>query len=346
MKKKITYKDSGVDTIEGAKAVSLMKNHVKKTLNKNVLTELGSFAGLYNITKFKDPVLVSGTDGVGTKLKIAFDLNKHDTIGIDAVAMCVNDVLCHGATPLFFLDYIATGKVKASNIAEIVKGIAKGCVMSGSALIGGETAEMPDFYKTGEYDIAGFSVGIVQKNKIIDGKKIKKGNVIIGLPSSGIHSNGYSLIRKIFDRSDFKKPFNVYCQKYDVKTKIKKTLGEVLLTPTNIYVNDVLPHIDVINGLVHITGGGYYENIPRVMPSGLTAYIKKESLPKMPIFELIKNKTKMDDIEMFKTFNMGIGMMIFADKKNATIIIERIKGATIIGEVIKAKQKIIIDKVK
>ena len=269
--KKLTYKDAGVDTKEGERAVTLMKDHVKRTFNENVLTGLGSFGSLFQIdvATMSQPVLVSGTDGVGTKLKIAFMMDKHDTVGIDCVAMCVNDVLCQGAKPLFFLDYIATGKVKAEKIADIVKGIAEGCRQSGSALVGGETAEMPDFYGEGEYDMAGFSVGMVDKEKIITGEHVAEGNVIIGIASSGIHSNGYSLVRKVF--------FDKMNMKVDTYVdELGQTLGEALLTPTKIYAaacNAVLPKYDV-KGIVHITGGGFFENIPRILPEGLAAKIK------------------------------------------------------------------------
>ena len=272
---KLTYKDAGVDTKEGERAVSLMKEHVKKTFNENVLTGLGSFGSLFSldVAGMKQPVLVSGTDGVGTKLKIAFMMDKHDTVGIDCVAMCVNDVLCQGAKPLFFLDYIATGKVRAEKIADIVKGIADGCSQSGSALVGGETAEMPDFYGEGEYDMAGFSVGIVDKERIITGERIAAGDRIIGIPSSGIHSNGYSLVRKVFFEK-MKMGVDEYVD------ELGQTLGEALLTPTKIYANAcgaVLPKFDV-KGIVHITGGGFFENIPRILPDD-TAAVHRYRMP-------------------------------------------------------------------
>ena len=256
---KLTYKDAGVDTKEGERAVNLMKPHVKKTFNENVLTGLGGFGSLFrlDVKDMEDPILVSGTDGVGTKLKLAFLMDKHDTVGQDCVAMCVNDVLCQGAKPLFFLDYIATGKVKAEKIADIVKGIADGCVFAGCALVGGETAEMPDFYSEGEYDMAGFAVGVVDKKKMIDGTKIKEGNVVIGIASSGIHSNGYSLVRKLF----FDK---LAMSVSDPVEELGTTLGEALITPTKIYANacNAVLENNQVNGIVHITGGGFYENIP------------------------------------------------------------------------------------
>ncbi|MCB6993424.1 phosphoribosylformylglycinamidine cyclo-ligase [bacterium 210820-DFI.6.37] len=333
--KKLTYKDAGVDTKEGERAVTLMKDHVKRTFNENVLTGLGSFGSLFQIdvASMSQPVLVSGTDGVGTKLKIAFLMDKHDTVGIDCVAMCVNDVLCQGAKPLFFLDYIATGKVKAEKIADIVKGIAEGCRQSGSALVGGETAEMPDFYSEGEYDMAGFSVGMVDKEKIITGEKVAEGNVIIGITSSGIHSNGYSLVRKVF----FDK------MKMDVTDYVEElgtTLGEALLTPTKIYAaacNAVLPKFDV-NGIVHITGGGFFENIPRILPEGLAAKIRIGTWNVPPIFPYIKKCGNIDKIEMFSTFNMGVGMMMFVDAKDADAALKALKDAgetaDIIGQVV------------
>ena len=341
--KKLTYKDAGVDTKEGERAVSLMKEHVKRTFNENVLTGLGSFGSLFqiNVAEMKQPVLVSGTDGVGTKLKIAFLMDKHDTVGIDCVAMCVNDVLCQGATPLFFLDYIATGKVKAEKIADIVKGIAEGCVQGGSALVGGETAEMPDFYSEGEYDMAGFSVGIVDKDKIITGAKVAEGNVIVQIASSGIHSNGYSLVRKVF----FDK------MQMDVKDYVEElgmTLGEALLTPTKIYANAcnaVLPNFDV-NGIVHITGGGFFENIPRILPEGLAAKITLGTWEVPAIFPYIQKCGNIETKEMYSTYNMGAGMMMFVDAKDAAAVVEALRAAgetaNIIGEVVKSETERVI----
>ncbi|NBI63739.1 phosphoribosylformylglycinamidine cyclo-ligase [Clostridiales bacterium] len=343
--KKLTYKDAGVDTKEGERAVTLMKDHVKRTFNENVLTGLGSFGSLFQIdvASMSQPVLVSGTDGVGTKLKIAFLMDKHDTVGIDCVAMCVNDVLCQGARPLFFLDYIATGKVKAEKIADIVKGIAEGCRQAGSALVGGETAEMPDFYSAGEYDMAGFSVGMVDKEKIITGDKVAEGNVIIGIASSGIHSNGYSLVRKVF----FDK------MKMDVKEHVEElgtTLGEALLTPTKIYAaacSAVLPKFDV-KGIVHITGGGFFENVPRILPEGLTAKIKIGTWKVPPIFPYIKKCGNIDKTEMFSTFNMGVGMMMMVDAKDADQVVKALREAgetaDIIGQVVKTdSDKVILE---
>lgn len=343
--KKLTYKDAGVDTKEGERAVTLMKDHVKRTFNENVLTGLGSFGSLFQIdvASMSQPVLVSGTDGVGTKLKIAFLMDKHDTVGIDCVAMCVNDVLCQGARPLFFLDYIATGKVKAEKIADIVKGIAEGCRQAGSALVGGETAEMPDFYSEGEYDMAGFSVGMVDKEKIITGDKVAEGNVIIGIASSGIHSNGYSLVRKVF----FDK------MKMDVKDHVEElgtTLGEALLTPTKIYAaacSAVLPKFDV-KGIVHITGGGFFENVPRILPEGLAAKIKIGTWKVPPIFPYVKKCGNIDKTEMFSTFNMGVGMMMMVDAKDADQVVKALRGAgetaDIIGQVVKTdSDKVILE---
>ncbi|MCQ4636186.1 phosphoribosylformylglycinamidine cyclo-ligase [Anaerovorax odorimutans] len=343
--KKLTYKDAGVDTKEGERAVSLMKDHVKRTFNENVLTGLGSFGSLFQIdvAAMKQPVLVSGTDGVGTKLKIAFLMDKHDTVGIDCVAMCVNDVLCQGAKPLFFLDYIATGKVKAEKIADIVKGIAEGCRQAGSALVGGETAEMPDFYSEGEYDMAGFSVGMVDKEKIITGDKVAEGNVIVGIASSGIHSNGYSLVRKVFfDKMEM-----------DVRDHVEElgmSLGEALLTPTKIYANAcnaVLPKYEV-NGIVHITGGGFFENIPRILPEGLAAKIKIGTWKVPPIFPYIKKCGNIEKTEMFSTFNMGVGMMMIVDAKDADAVVKALRGAgetaDIIGQVVKTDDdKVILE---
>lgn len=310
MDNKLTYKDAGVDTKEGEKAVLLMKEHVKKTFNKNVLTGLGSFGSLFNldIEGIMEPVLVSGTDGVGTKLKIAFLTDIHDTVGQDCVAMCVNDILCQGAKPLFFLDYIATGKVKAEKVADIVKGIADGCVLAECALVGGETAEMPGFYQDGEYDMAGFAVGIVDRKKIIDGSKIKKDDIVIGISSSGIHSNGYSLVRKLF--------FETLNMKVsDQVDQLGMTLGEALITPTKIYtkVCNSVRSKSQVNGIVHITGGGFFENIPRIIPEGLGVEIKLGSWEAPPVFEYIKSVGNIETSEMFATFNMGIGMMMIVN---------------------------------
>lgn len=341
--KKLTYKDAGVDTKEGERAVSLMKEHVKGTFNENVLTGLGSFGSLFSldVKGMSQPVLVSGTDGVGTKLKIAFMMDRHDTVGIDCVAMCVNDVLCQGAKPLFFLDYIATGKVKAEKIADIVKGIAEGCRQGGSALVGGETAEMPDFYSDGEYDMAGFSVGVVDKDKIITGEKIAVGNKVIGIPSSGIHSNGYSLVRKVFfDKMDMKVT--------DYVEELGQTLGEALLTPTKIYAkacDAVLPAFDV-KGIVHITGGGFYENIPRILPEGTAVSIDVGTWEVPPIFPYIKKCGNIDRKEMFSTYNMGVGMMMIVDAADADAVVKALQAAgenaSVIGQIVEEKDEKVI----
>ncbi|QZY55717.1 phosphoribosylformylglycinamidine cyclo-ligase [Crassaminicella profunda] len=320
--KKLTYKDAGVDVTEGARAVKLMKEHVQKTFTKNVLCGLGGFGGLFelDLEGYKKPVLVSGTDGVGTKLKIAFLMDKHDTVGQDCVAMCVNDILCQGAKPLFFLDYVATGKLKSEHIADIVKGIADGCMYAKSSLIGGETAEMPGFYSDGEYDMAGFAVGIVDKEKMIDGSSIKEGDVLIGLPSSGIHSNGYSLVRKLF--------FDTLGYKVDQDIEeLGCTLGEELLKPTRIYVDvcsKVMENFNV-KGMVHMTGGGFYENIPRVLPEGLGVDVHLGSWEVLPIFNLMQRLGNMETKEMFSTFNMGIGMIMVVSEKDAENTIEYLK---------------------
>ena len=332
--KKMTYKEAGVDTLEGQRAVRLMKDSVKSTFNEQVLAGLGGFGGLFalDLKNMEEPVLVSGTDGVGTKLKIAFLTDRHDTVGIDLVAMCVNDILCQGAKPLFFLDYMATGHLKAEKAASIVGGIAAGCRMSGCALIGGETAEMPGFYGEGEYDLAGFAVGIVDKKRIVDGSRLEDGDVLIGLASSGIHSNGYSLVRKvIFDQSKFKVE--------DVPEGHEKTIGELLIEPTRIYVKPVLELMDVcdIKGMVHITGGGFYENIPRIIPEGLGADIETGSWILPPVFELLREKGNLDETEMYKTFNMGIGLMIALPKEEAEKAVEALKAlgekAYIVGKI-------------
>lgn len=312
-----TYREAGVDVEAGYESVKLMKNHVKRTFRPEVMTELGGFGGLFSLDKsqYEQPVLVSGTDGVGTKLKVAFLTDKHDTVGIDCVAMCVNDIVCSGAEPLFFLDYIAVGKNYPEKVAQIVKGVADGCVMSGCSLIGGETAEMPGFYPVDEYDLAGFTVGIVDKNKIIDGKKIKAGDKLIGLPSSGIHSNGYSLVRKLINPTE-----------NNLKEYVEKlgcTLGEELLKPTKIYVKTILDLIEKfeIKGISHITGGGFIENIPRMIPEGLRVKIQKGTWPVLPIFDLLRDLGNMADKDIFNTFNMGIGMILAVDAQKAEEII-------------------------
>ena len=336
------YAKAGVDITAGYKSVELIKKHIAKTNIKGVISSIGGFGGLFelDLKGIKKPVLVSGTDGVGTKLKIAFLMNKHDTIGIDCVAMCVNDIICVGAKPLIFLDYIACGKNYPEKISEIVKGISKGCVQSNCALIGGETAEMPDFYAKDEYDLAGYSTGIVDKSKIINNSLIKKGDIIIALSSSGIHSNGFSLVRKILniDNSNIN---NV------VKELGKKSIGEILLTPTKIYVKPILKLLKKIKvkGISHITGGGFYENIPRCIPNGLCAEIEKNKIKILPIFKYIQKIGNIEERDMFNTFNMGVGMCIIVSKKDAEKTIEILSSckedAYIIGKIIDNKEKII-----
>ena len=338
-----SYKNAGVDITAGYKAVELMKQHIAKTVTAGALSGIGGFGGLFelDLTGINKPVLVSGTDGVGTKLKMAFLMDKHDTVGIDCVAMCVNDIICCGAKPLFFLDYIACGKNIPERIAEIVSGVADGCVQSGAALIGGETAEMPGFYPEDEYDLAGFSVGIVDKDKIIDNKAIKSGDVIIALPSSGVHSNGFSLVRKVFDveNSDIKAP---------VAELGGKSVGETLLTPTKIYVKPVLALTEeiTVKAISHITGGGFYENIPRSIPDGYCAKIEKSAVKVLPIFDLIQKTGSISERDMFNTYNMGVGMSITVDKNDADKALEILKNAGedayIIGETVKGNDKISI----
>jgi phosphoribosylformylglycinamidine cyclo-ligase len=337
------YAASGVDITAGYKAVELMKQHIAKTITKGVCSDVGGFGGLFelDLTGISKPVLVSGTDGVGTKLKIAFLMNKHDTVGIDCVAMCVNDIICCGAKPLFFLDYIACGKNVPERIADIVKGVCDGCVQSGAALIGGETAEMPGFYPVDEYDLAGYSTGVVDKDKIIDNKTMAEGDVIIALPSSGVHSNGFSLVRKVFDveNADIKSP---------VEALGGKSIGETLLTPTKIYVKPVLALLDEVKvkGISHITGGGFYENIPRSIPDGLGAKIDKASVRILPIFKLIQERGGISERDMFNTFNMGVGMSIVVSKDDAEKAVSVLKAngedAYIIGEIVKSDDKISI----
>ena len=307
------YAKAGVDITAGYRAVELMKQHIARTMTSGVSSDIGGFGGLFelDLEGITRPVLVSGTDGVGTKLKIAFLMDKHDTVGIDCVAMCVNDIICCGAKPLFFLDYIACGKNIPERIADIVKGVAEGCVQSGAALIGGETAEMPGFYPEDEYDLAGYCTGVVDKDKIIDVSKMKEGDVIIALPSSGVHSNGFSLVRKVFD-----------VENADLKTPLpdlgNKSLGETLLTPTKIYVKPVLALLEKVKvkGISHITGGGFYENIPRSIPDGLGAVIERKSVRLLPIFDLIAKVGGIGERDMFNTFNMGVGMSIVVAEKD------------------------------
>ncbi len=336
-----SYKEAGVDITAGYKAVELMKQHIAKTAVPGVCSDVGGFGGLFelDLTGIKKPVLVSGTDGVGTKLKLAFIMDKHDTVGIDCVAMCVNDIICCGAKPLFFLDYIACGKNVPERIADIVKGVCNGCVQSGAALIGGETAEMPGFYPEDEYDLAGYCTGVVDKDKIIDNSAMQPGDIVIALPSSGVHSNGFSLVRKVFD-----------VENSDIKTPIAelsgKSVGETLLTPTKIYVKPVLALTEKIRvkGISHITGGGFYENIPRSIPSGLGAKIEKSAVKILSIFDLIAKQGKISERDMFNTFNMGVGMSIIVAKTDTDAAIEILKSCGenpyIIGEIAKSDDKI------
>ncbi|MEE1279600.1 MAG: phosphoribosylformylglycinamidine cyclo-ligase [Oscillospiraceae bacterium] len=339
-----SYAAAGVDITAGYKAVELMKQHIAKTLTSGVCSDVGGFGGLFelDVTGMTRPVLVSGTDGVGTKLKLAFLMDKHDTVGIDCVAMCVNDIICSGAKPLFFLDYIACGKNIPERIADIVKGVCEGCVQSGAALIGGETAEMPGFYPVDEYDLAGYSTGVVDKSKIIDNKTMQAGDVVIALPSSGVHSNGFSLVRKVFD-----------VENSDIKTPLAelggKSIGETLLTPTRIYVKPVLALLEKVKvkGISHITGGGFYENIPRSIPEGLGAKIKKSAVKILPIFDLIAKIGNISERDMFNTFNMGVGMSVVVSKEDAelalSILRENGEDAYLIGEIIASDDKIIIE---
>ncbi|MDD6916319.1 MAG: phosphoribosylformylglycinamidine cyclo-ligase [Eubacteriales bacterium] len=331
------YKNAGVDVEAGYKAVELMKQHVKRTNIPGVLSGIGGFGGLFEIgAGYKNPVLVSGTDGVGTKLKLAFIMDKHDTVGQDCVAMCVNDIACGGAKPLFFLDYIAVGKNVPEKVADIVKGVADGCVAAGCALIGGETAEMPGFYDIDEYDLAGFSVGIVDKDKIIDGSRLESGNVIIGVKSSGVHSNGYSLVRKVFDinnSDECSKRLNTYSD------ELGMSIGEALLTPTKIYVKPLLAAIEAadVRAVSHITGGGFYENIPRMLKDGTRAKINKNSVDVLPIFNMIQKLGDVSEHDMFNTYNMGIGLMLAVSRDSADAAIAAIEkcgeSACVVGEI-------------
>ena len=330
-----SYKQAGVDITAGYRAVELMKKHIARTNNEGVYSGVGGFGGLYlpSLAGMKKPVLVSGTDGVGTKLKIAFLMDRHDTVGIDCVAMCVNDVICCGAKPMFFLDYIACGKNLPERIEQIVAGVAEGCVQSGSALIGGETAEMPGFYPEDEYDLAGFSVGIVDEEKIINKETIVPGDVILGLRSSGVHSNGFSLVRKVFDveNRELKAPLEALGG---------RSLGETLLTPTRIYVKPVLALMErvQVKGVSHITGGGFYENIPRSLPEGICASIEKVKVPVLPVFRMIAREGQIDERDMFNTFNMGIGMSLVVAKDDADRAMETLRAAgeepVLLGETI------------
>ena len=332
-----SYAAAGVDITAGYRAVELMKQHILRTVTPGVCSDVGGFGGLFelDVTGMTRPVLVSGTDGVGTKLKLAFRMNKHDTVGIDCVAMCVNDVICCGARPLFFLDYIACGKNVPERIADIVKGVSEGCVQSGAALIGGETAEMPGFYPVDEYDLAGYATGVVDKARIIDNKTMRPGDVIIALPSSGVHSNGFSLVRKVFDieHADLTLP---------VEELGGRSLGEVLLTPTRIYVKPVLALLEQVpvRGISHITGGGFYENIPRSIPEGLCARIRRADVRVLPVFDLIAKVGGIDERDMFNTFNMGVGMSLVvpAEDVEKSLEILRAHGEDpyVIGEIVAA----------
>lgn len=326
------YKNAGVDIEAGYKSVELMKEHIKGTMRPEVLTNIGGFSGAFSMEKFKDmekPTLVSGTDGVGTKLKLAFILDRHDTIGIDCVAMCVNDIACAGGEPLFFLDYIACGKNEPEKIATIVSGVAEGCKQSGAALIGGETAEMPGFYSADEYDLAGFAVGVVDEKDLITGKDLKAGDVLIGMSSSGVHSNGFSLVRKVFNMKE--EALNTY---YD---KLGCTLGEALLVPTKIYVKALRTIKEAgvrIKACSHITGGGFYENIPRMLCDGTHAIVKKDSYPIPPIFEMLRNDGDIAEEMMYNTFNMGLGMIVAVDEKDVDAVLAAIQAAGEAGYVV------------
>ena len=337
-----SYKEAGVDVTAGYKAVELMKAHVARTMTSGVLSGIGGFGGLFelDVTNIKKPVLVSGTDGVGTKIKIAFLLDKHDTVGIDCVAMCVNDVICCGAKPQFFLDYIACGKNYPEKIAQIVSGVAEGCVQAECALIGGETAEHPGLMPEDEYDLAGFTVGVVDKDKILDPTTQKAGDVMIAIKSSGVHSNGFSLVRKVFSVTEQ----NLARHQSDLGT----TLGESLLTPTRIYVKAVMKLIDSVRvkSISHITGGGFYENIPRSLPAGLSAKIDRSAVQVLPIFDLIAKTGKIPERDMFNTFNMGVGMTVVVDKNDADKAISAIKAAGedayVMGELVESNEGVII----
>ncbi|MBE6045611.1 MAG: phosphoribosylformylglycinamidine cyclo-ligase [Clostridiales bacterium] len=335
------YAAAGVDITAGYRAVELMKKHIASTRTEGVCSDIGGFGGMFelDLTNIKKPILVSGTDGVGTKLRLAFLMDKHDTVGIDCVAMCVNDIICGGAKPLFFLDYIACGKNVPERMEAIVKGVCDGCIQSGAALIGGETAEMPGFYPEDEYDLAGYVTGVVDKDKIIDNETMEEGDVVIALPSSGVHSNGFSLVRKVFDveNADIKSP---------VPELGGKSIGETLLTPTRIYVKPVLKLIEAVQvkGISHITGGGFYENIPRSIPDGLCAKIDKASVKVLPIFDLIAKTGGITERDMFNTFNMGVGMSIVVRNEDAEKALQILRDAGedpyIIGEIVKGESKI------
>ena len=335
------YKKAGVNVEAGYESVRLIKDDVKRTTIPGVIGGIGGFGGLFEIPEgYKNPVLVSGTDGVGTKLRIAFLMDKHDTIGQDCVAMCVNDVACSGAKPLFFLDYLAVGKNYPEKIAQIVKGVADGCVAAGCALVGGETAEMPGFYPEDEYDLAGFSVGVVEKDKITDGNRAKAGDKLIGIASSGVHSNGYSLVRTLFDLNGENAKENLS----EYSDKLGMTIGEALLTPTRIYVKPLLKLIDEvgINTVSHITGGGFVENVPRMLPDGLKAVIHKGTWEVLPIFDIMQEKGNIPEADMYNTFNMGIGMIVAVDADKAENAVKCLcdagEKASVIGELVEGEK--------
>ena len=338
-----SYAAAGVDITAGYRAVELMKKHIATTMTAGAIGGVGGFGGLFelDLTGITRPVLVSGTDGVGTKLKIAFLMDRHDTVGIDCVAMCVNDIICCGAKPLFFLDYIACGKNYPERIADIVRGVCDGCVQSGAALIGGETAEMPGFYPVDEYDLAGYCTGVVDKDKIIDNKTMREGDVIIALPSSGVHSNGFSLVRKVLD-----------VEKRDLGVALEclggRSVGETLLTPTRIYVKPVLSLLEKVQvkGISHITGGGFYENIPRSIPEGFGAKINKSAVRVLPIFDLLAKEGGIDEHDMYNTFNMGVGMSIVVSESDVDASLASLKNsgvdAYVLGEIVKSEERVIL----
>lgn len=338
-----SYRSAGVDITAGYRAVELMKAHIAKTMTPGVMGDIGGFGGLFalDLTGIRKPVLVSGTDGVGTKLKLAFLLDRHDTVGIDCVAMCVNDIICCGAKPLFFLDYIAVGKNYPEKVASIVSGIAEGCVQAGCALVGGETAEMPGFYPEEEYDLAGFSVGVVDRDRILDNKAVKPGDAVLALPSSGVHSNGFSLVRKVFhiNTTNLTEPI------YELDGR---GLGEVLLTPTKIYVKPILALCDAVTvkAVSHITGGGFFENIPRSLPKGLGAKIDRRAVRTLPIFTLIADAGNIPERDMFNTFNMGVGMSVVVDRNDADkaldILRQNGEDAYILGEIAASDEGVIL----
>ena len=332
-----SYRDAGVNIEAGYEGVKLMKEHIARTMIPGVVSDIGGFGGLFapQLSGMTEPILVSGTDGVGTKIRIAQRMNKHDTVGIDCVAMCVNDIICCGAKPLFFLDYIAIGRNEPEKVATLVSGVAEGCVQSGCALIGGETAEHPGIMAPDDYDLAGFCVGIVDKPKLIDNSKMQAGDVILALPSSGIHSNGYSLVRKVFDVEHA--DLSAYCP------ELGQTLGEALLTPTSIYVKPVLRCMDAVTvkGMSHITGGGFFENIPRCLPEGLSAKIEKAAVRTQPVFHILQNRGGISEHDMFNTYNMGVGMAVIVAKEDADKAIAALDcGAYIIGEITHGDERV------